>query len=194
MRGTFSLLIFLALAIVLIESTRSPYHTTRRPSAPRHTYGSTRRSSTPRSHGITPRRRHSTRNLSKKHNNADSNLDKNVSNLLAVMDQSLESRDFKKFLSMHDSNFTFKFCTASGKNVDDLKKILETDPNMSQTLKSKHYVKGPVRKNSADRFQFGYEEYLLLKNNELYKTEGVITVSSAFKVLSAEEKCSVKVF
>ncbi|CAI79238.1 CaMKII_AD domain-containing protein [Caenorhabditis elegans] len=119
----------------------------------------------------------------------------NAKNILKSLDKALESHDIKRFLSMHDSNFNFKFCKVSGKSVEDLKKILEQDPNMSTTKKSNHFVTSKVTKDGAN-YKFDYEEFLLLKNDEFYKAEGTIYFQDApkVKIMKATEKCPVKIF
>ncbi|EFO91910.1 hypothetical protein GCK72_012089 [Caenorhabditis remanei] len=113
--------------------------------------------------------------------------------ILEEMDKSLESKDHEEFLKMHADDFHFTFCDSVGKSREDLKKILEKDPNMSSAVKSKHFQKGPlVREDNV--WQFKYDEYLLLKNNELYRTEGIINFLPGPKIQSAKEKCPVKVF
>uniref|UniRef100_A0A1I7SXV4 DUF4440 domain-containing protein n=1 Tax=Caenorhabditis tropicalis TaxID=1561998 RepID=A0A1I7SXV4_9PELO len=120
--------------------------------------------------------------------------------ILKKMDVALETKDFKEFLAIHATNFHFKFCKVTGNSVEDLKKILETDPNMSESVKSKHNIvagegSSGVTKVSADTWKFGYQEALLHENQATFVTTGSINFvvhGSSYKVVSAIEDCPKK--
>ncbi|EFO91903.1 hypothetical protein CRE_12278 [Caenorhabditis remanei] len=123
--------------------------------------------------------------------------------ILEKMDKALESHDFKEFLAMHDENFHFNFCQVNGSSVKDLERVLKTDPNMARTVTSKHTVqtsisKSPVRNVADNKWEFEYEEHLLLKDKQVVRTEGTISFldleGTRVKIVSAEEKCPEKVF
>ncbi|PIC31309.1 hypothetical protein B9Z55_012053 [Caenorhabditis nigoni] len=122
--------------------------------------------------------------------------------ILKKMDKALESRNLAQFLKMHDKNFQFQFCKTTGKSVSDLEHVLKTDPYLSQTVVSKHHVSGDpsiplIEKVGEKQWSFKYDEYLMLKDNVVYRSQGSITFiddGANSKIIYAEEKCPQKIF